>query len=178
MSKKILTKNILPNRPLFGGFSLLEMLVYIAILVLLLVIIINITISVVSFQRSINVQKSIENSAMVSFERMTREVRQADSIDTTSSVFGVSPGILVLNSEDGSGNPRTVEFSLSSGEVLMSENGVSLGSVSQMDTEVTSFILRHFSNSGISGIRIEMILESGTSTHYRSANFYSSVVLR
>lgn len=160
------------------GFSLLEMLVYIAILVLMLGIIMEITISVVRSHKAIKASKNVENSAMSSLERITREIRQADSVNTLSSIFDSSPGKLVLLGTDAFGNPRTVEFYLDSGSVLLKENGADLGSLSQPEAEVNSLIFHLFSNPLSSGVRVEIEVESGTSTHYKSENFYSSATLR
>ena len=160
------------------GFSILEMLIYISILVLLLGVIMSITVSVVRSQRSVKAAKSIENSAIMSMERIDREVRQTDNINGTSSILDSSPGKLVLESIDSSGNPRTIEFYLSSGTIYMKENDVVLGAISQTDAVVTSLAFHLLTNLNARGIKTEMTIESGTSTYYRSGNFYSSVTLR
>jgi len=167
---KILHKN--------KGFSLLEMLVYISILVLLLGVIMNITVSIVRSHRAIKASRSIENSAIISLERITREVRGTNTVNIASSIFDTSPGKLVLNSTDDGGNPRTVEFYLASGTLFLKENGVDVGPLSQSDAEVESLTFRLFSNVEFVGVRVEMTIESGTSTYYRSGSFYSSANIR
>ena len=163
------------------GFSLLEMLIYISILVLLLIVIMNIVISVVRSGRIINALRNVENSALISLERITRETRQADSMDTGGSILDSNPGRLVLESVEYSGiggTLCTVEFYLSSGTLMFSENGVEIGPLTQGDAKVSSLIFRRFSSLNSEGIRTEITLESGTSTYYRSNNFYSSATLR
>ena len=95
-----------------------------------------------------------------------------------SSIFDTNPGKLVLTSTDAGGNPRTVEFYVSSSTVFLKENGVVSGAVSQSDAKVTNLVFRLFSSASAKGVRIEMTVESGTSTHYRVGNFYSSATLR
>ncbi len=160
------------------GFSILEMLIYIAILVLLLAVIMNMVVSVVRSGRIINALRNVENSAVVSLERITRELRQAESINVSLSTLGSNPGRLVLEGTDEAGSPRTVEFYLSLGRLFLKENGVDVGALSQSDAQVSSLIFRRFAGPNAEGIRIEMTLESGTSTHYRSKKFYSSAILR
>ena len=65
------------RRSLTEGFTILEMLIYIAILVLMLVVIMNAVISIVHSGRIINALRNIETSAMMSTERLARELRQA-----------------------------------------------------------------------------------------------------
>src|SRR3989338_3004023 len=160
------------------GFSLVEMLIYISILVLLLAVIMNIVVSVVRSGRVIKALRNVENSATISLERLVREIRQAESVNVGSSILGSNPGRLVLEGTDIDGNPRTVEFSLSSWTLMFSENGVELGALSQSDARVSNLVFHRFSGPNSEGIRIETTIESGTSTHYRSGKFYSSAILR
>ncbi|MEK9171924.1 MAG: hypothetical protein AAB782_01670 [Patescibacteria group bacterium] len=160
------------------GFSLMEMLIYISILVLLLAVIMNIVVSVVRSGRVIKSLRNIENSATVSLERLVREVRQAESVNVSLSTLGSNPGRLVLEGTDTGGSPRTVEFSLSSGTLMFSENGVELGAITQTDARVSNLVFYRFSGPNSEGIRTEITIESGTSTHYRSEKFYSSAILR
>ena len=153
------------------------MLIYIAILVLMLAVIMNTIVAVTRSERVIKSLRQIEDSAVLALERIGREVRGAESVDTDESILGSHPGKLVLESLDESGNPRTVEFSLVSGRVRLAENGVDVGALTQADASVTSLIFHYFSG-GAAGIRTEMTIESGTSTHYRSEKFYSTSVIR
>ena len=160
------------------GFSLVEMIIYISILVFLLGIIMSITVSIITSQRKVNASRSIENSAMLALERVSRELRAAVSIDIVSSVFDTDPGILVLDSTDEDGNPRTIKFSLSSGAIYLEEDGVIIGPVTQADARVNDLIFRRFTSGVLEGARVELTLESGTSTSYRVNNFYSSSIIR
>ena len=162
------------------GFSLLEMIIYIAILVFMLIIIMNITVSMIYSHRKIKSSRNIESSANVSLERISRETRQADSIDDNLSIFNYSPGKLVLVGTDAVGNIKTVEFYLSSSTIFMKENGVDQGPISQSEARVTSLVFRSFSDPTFSarGVKVEINIESGTSTYYRSDSFYSSATLR
>jgi len=160
------------------GFSLVEMLVYISILVLMLGVVMGVTVSIVRSQRAVKASRDIESSVILSLERLSREIRLSDSVDINSSVFDSNPGRLVLESLDENENPRTVEFYILSGAIILRENGADVGALSQSDANVTSLIFRLFSDAEDVGIRTELEIESGTSTYYRSNNFYSSTVLR
>lgn len=160
------------------GFSLLEMLIYIAILIIMLTVIMNIIISIMSTGRIIKSLRNIENSALISLERITREVRQAESVNTSSSILNSALGKLVLDGSDADGNPRTAEFYLSSGVLMFSENGIEIGALSPTGAKITGLLFEHFSGLNSEGIRTTITTESGTSTHYRSEKFYSTAVLR
>src|SRR3989344_2406588 len=108
------------------GFSLVEMLIYIAILALMLSVIMNIIVSTVRSERVIKVLRNVEDSAILSLERIVRETRQAESVNLVSSDLGSNPGKLVLT--DALGSPRA-EFYLSSGRLFLKENGVDVGAL-------------------------------------------------
>ncbi|MBX4181333.1 prepilin-type N-terminal cleavage/methylation domain-containing protein [Candidatus Parcubacteria bacterium] len=159
------------------GFSLLEMLIYVAILALLLMVVMGVIVSISKSNRLIRSARSIDTSASLSMERMTREARLSDSI-APGSTLNVHPGDLILNSTDASNNPRTVEFYISNGRLMMKENSVDLGALTESATRVTSLIFRRFSGAHSEGVRIEMTLESGADTGYKTETFYSTAVLR
>ncbi|MDO8728803.1 MAG: prepilin-type N-terminal cleavage/methylation domain-containing protein [bacterium] len=160
------------------GFSLVEMLIYIAILVLMLAVIMNVVVSIIRSGRIVKSLKNVENSATVSIERLVRELRQAESINVSLSILNENPGRLLLEGIDDMGTPRTVEFYLFEDRILFKENGIDIGALTQMDAQVSNLTFYRFFGPNSEGIRTEMTIESGTSTHYRSEKFYSSALLR
>jgi prepilin-type N-terminal cleavage/methylation domain-containing protein len=160
------------------GFSLMEMLIYIAILVLIMVVVINILFNIISSQKKFKTAKNVENSAAYTLERINREIRDAQSIDTLGSVFGSNPGSLKLIGTDVNGNSKTVEFFVSSSTVHIKENGIDLGRLSQTEGRVTNLIFNRITNTHSDSVRTRLTVESGTSTNYRSENFYSTTILR
>src|SRR4051812_39663825 len=78
------------------GFSLIEMLIYIAILTIIFLMIVETIIGFSSSYRTLGAQRIIEHSAMESLERLTRDIRGATSVDVLNSTLGTSPGVLKL----------------------------------------------------------------------------------
>ncbi|MDO8594048.1 MAG: prepilin-type N-terminal cleavage/methylation domain-containing protein [bacterium] len=168
---------ILPNSSQ-RGFSLVEMLFYIAILSLALLVV---TQTLVVLMRSYGVLRGaqhIEEDVGGALDRMVREIRDANGVDDAGSVLGTHPGKLLLNTTTLAGAPRTVEFSLSAGQLLLKENGVVTGFLTSSSTSLSSLIFRKITSVRSKGVKIEMTMQSGTSTAARSENFYSTAVLR
>ncbi len=161
-----------------AGVSIIETLIYIAILVFILVVVVTLLFNLLSSQKNIKAAKSIENSASLSLERIIRETRLADSVDTSTSVFGSSNGKLVLNTTDTSGNARTVEFYLSGTSIHLKDNGADQGALTQNDVRVTSLKFTQINGDNSTAVRTEMTLQSGTTTSFRSDNFYTTDILR
>ncbi len=160
------------------GFSLVEMLFYVAILAFALVAVMQTLIVVTRSYGVLRSTQRVEQEASVSMERMVRELRDASGIDDAGSVFGTHPGKLLLNSTTASRTARTVEFSIDSGKLSLKENGVVTGLLSSTRTNISSLIFRKITTARSKGVKIEMTMQSGTSTAARAENFYATGVLR
>lgn len=160
------------------GFSLPEMIVYVAILTLLLVVIVSMLSNLTSSQRQLKASKNIENSAIFGFDRMVRETRDARSIDTVSSIFGINPGSLSLLTTDTLGNSKTLRFYLLGNSLRVSENGADQGPLTPADARVTSLIFRQITTANSSAVKIEMTVESGAGDFLKSEEFSTTAVLR
>lgn len=160
------------------GFSLLEMVIYIAILVFMLAIVIQVVFSITRSSRAVQSARNIETSATSALERMGRELRQAEAIDIAASTFNIHPGVLSLDGEDNVGVAYSREFYLLGGRLRLRENGVEVGSLTHASTTVTNLVFTRFYATSTEGVRIEMTLASGTTTAYRTETFYSSILLR
>lgn len=160
------------------GFSLIEMVVYIAILVGMLVIVIQVVFSITRSSQMVHSARNIETSAVSALERIGRELRQAQSVDTVASTLNSHPGVLALDGESDAGVAYSREFYLSGGRLRLRENGVEAGVLTHASTTVTNLVFTRFYATSTEGVRIQMTLESGTSTAYRTETFYSSILLR
>ncbi|MEI8130384.1 MAG: hypothetical protein WCG55_02670 [bacterium] len=119
------------------------------------------------------------DSAHVSMERMTREIRGATSIDLTTSVFGTDPGVLKLNTTDSLGVSKTVEFDMTGGALEMVDS--SYGTPTDLTGEsvaVTSLIFRKITPAHGSAVKVEMTLHSLRSPIDRSISLTDTVELR
>ncbi|PIQ66715.1 MAG: hypothetical protein COV07_00950 [Candidatus Vogelbacteria bacterium CG10_big_fil_rev_8_21_14_0_10_45_14] len=160
------------------GFSLPEMLVYVAILSLLLIVIVSLLSGIASSQKRFRASKNIENAAIFGFDRIIREVRGAKSIETLGSSFGVNPGVLIVNTTDQIGSPKTVKFNQSSSNLEIWENGVLQGPITPKDARVTNLVFRNIATGNSQAVRVEMTIESGEGDAYKSENFYSTAILK
>lgn len=156
------------------GFSLLEMLVYVTILAMLMVIVVTVLTSVTKSYASLKASKNLNHAAVVSLERMTREIRGANSLVTASSVLDASPGKIYLQGE----GTDSIEFYLDSGVLKMNMNGVYEGPLTSDETTVTDLVFTHSSTDESEAVRIDMTIESGTGDKMKTERFYSTVVLR
>ncbi|MES2213964.1 MAG: hypothetical protein V4465_01030 [Patescibacteria group bacterium] len=160
------------------GYSIIEMVLYVATLVFMLVVMMNVLRSIIVLERQLASSRAIENSAAFGIERLVREIRQAKSVNVGSSTLDVNPGRLVLNSTDSSGAAETVEFFVQNGVMRLKINGSDRGALTESKTTLSRLVFSRMATSTTEAIRTQITLESGTSTTYKTANFYSTTLLR
>lgn len=160
------------------GYSLLEIIIYIAILVAMVYVIISLVVSIVQAKDRLNSARALATSAATALDRMTREIRGAKDVNTGASTLGTSPGVLNLDSTASGGAPETVEFRVVAGVLRIKINGVDQGPLTASSTTVTGLTFRRNASSTAEAIKIEMTLQSGTTTSIKTKNFYGSALIR
>ncbi|MHB0978357.1 MAG: prepilin-type N-terminal cleavage/methylation domain-containing protein [Minisyncoccota bacterium] len=159
------------------GFSIMEMLIYLAILALMLWVIANILNSMIQTERVASSSKVVENAAIFGLERIVREVRDASAVES-SSVLDLNPGVLVLSGTDTNGGAKTIEFFINLGALHIKENGIDKGALTESKATVTDLVFSVLSNPNSKSVKTVMTVESGTSTTYKKETFYSTTILR
>lgn len=160
------------------GFTLIEMVVYIALLAVLTVLAINMTLSMTRAFADLRVSRDINSSATALFERITRDVRGAYDVDAAASVLGTNPGDLLLDTKDASGTNMTIEYFVSNGSVHIRENGVDQGAIMSASTQAVSFIVREAIGMNSKAVKVEVTLSATRGDITKQRNFYTTVVLR
>lgn len=167
------------NKKYKRGFTLIEVLIYLFLLVILLAAIVNSTLLLAKNYRNVKAVRTIENSAISSMDRMVREIRNANGINGAQTNYGVNAGSLMLDTTNSSGANITLRFYLAGGKVMLDRNGSVVGPLTSSDANVSSLIFRHIATSTSEAVKIEMTIESGTSTPaYIQRKFYDTAVVR
>lgn len=160
------------------GFTLVEMIIYVAILAIVSVIAINATLAMLRAFSDIRVSRDVNNTATVMLERIAREVRGATSVDTGQSILGVNPGVLILNTKDSGGNDTTIEFSITNNLMRVKEGGVDKGALNSGSVVVDNIVYYLVSGVNSDAVKIEMQLTGKRGSVQKTRKFYDTVVLR
>lgn len=161
------------------GFTLVEMIIYIAFFAMLSVLAINATIMVMKSFYTLRINQSISQSATTALERMSREIRNAYSIDTENSTFDTSPGRLTLLTKDDLGTLTTIEFYTTAGnQINMKVGGVEQGSLMTKTVTVTNIVFMSITTSNSKAVKIEMTLTDNRSGVSKTVKYYDTIVLR
>lgn len=156
------------------AFSLIEIVIYIAIFTVLSIVVINSFIIVLSSFSTIRTNHNLLNSGSIAMEKITREIRQADSIDIINSTSEV----LQLNSTDSSSNPIIVKFAKVGNAINMYRDDVLIGNLLTSKIIVDSISFIRTSNTKSEGEKINMVLKDTQSKGNRTESFYNTVILR
>lgn len=156
------------------GYTLIEMLVYIAIVSVALLALIQSMLRISTSYENVKAVRVIEQAAIATMDRMQLETRSAASINVASSTFNTNPGVLALNTT----NSR-VRFYVSNNRLYLEEGGVVTGPLTETNVTVSSFVVRQITATSSSAVKIEMTLQaSGYGTTTVSKNFYTTTILR
>ncbi len=160
------------------GYSLVEMIIYIAILVLVAGLVIEGLLPLARSYRQVVLALAIDGSASAALERMVREIRQASAV-SGSSVLNSSPGTLVLTSTDSSGNGTTITFDTSAGAVRIQEGGGAPYNLTGGGVSVSKLIFSTQANGTTSAlVGIDMVLSATFGSTTRASEFKTSATLR
>lgn len=160
------------------GFTLIEMIVYAVILGVIAVLAVSSMIQMTKAYVNLRVSRDMNASATAVLERMTREIRGAQSIDVAQSTFGANPGRLMLNTKDAGGADTTVEFYVENGLIKVKEGGIAKGPLMTSSTQANSFIVRQLSSANSQAIKVELVVAATRGDVSKTRNFYNTIVSR
>lgn len=168
--------NIQP--PVRRGFTLVEMIIYIAFFAILSLLATQATIVVMKSFYTLRLTQNINQSASTALERMSREVRNAYDIDETQSTLGSNPGHLTLKTKDSAGNNITMEFYVVNNQIGIKEGGVDKGTLMTKNATITNLIFRKIDTLNSQAVKIEMTFRDARGALQQEVKFYDTIILR
>lgn len=154
-----------------GGFTLLEVLVYIAVLLLAMGATITTFFTLRdSFERA-RTERELTDAAVQVLERVTREVRKADNLGVGTSL----PGTIILTQ-----GTSTAEFRSNGGRVEQRLNGGSYSPISPDTVTLSNLSFYHYTNDALESEAIRTILTLSVTSPYltMTKTFYATTVMR
>lgn len=159
------------------GFTLVEMMIYIVIFSLFSIFTINTLLTMTRTFTEARVNRDLITAGNTALERITREIKSADSLSGTGNTLNASYGALSLIVPDGA-STKTVTLVGSANAITLSENGGTATTLLTPTISVTSLIFRQITTTQGQAIRIEMTLRSTRGALVRTAPFYTTVIMR
>lgn len=156
------------------GFTLVEMLVYLAIFVVMATASIAFLISLHKLVGQYEVETALYRSGSNVMEQIILAARQADEVDMVGTVEDdPDNGVLVV--ENGA---STTAFTLNSGALELTMDGVNLGDMTVDAVTVDSFTVYHYAQAESEFVRIRLVLTATVRGTTKSATFYGGSIIR
>lgn len=151
------------------GFTLIEMIVYVAILALVSAVSVQLILSLNDMIAKYRAQQLVFRSASTALERVLYDVRDAQYVFASSYT---APGYLTL-----SGGSATMAYSTSSDALHVTQAGVDLGPLTEDGVVVEE--LRFYEYSDVTDmVRVKMTLSATVGKSTVTRTFYAGGVLR
>lgn len=83
-----------------SGFTLVELIIYVAISAIVLTTVLNFAWSIIDTKTYVNTSAEITQNGRLVLEQLTRDIREAESIKDSTSIFDTHPGTLTLQKGD------------------------------------------------------------------------------
>ncbi len=155
------------------GFTLIEILFYIALLIILMGVMITSMFSLFNAFEKNRTERALTHAATIVLERIVREARFANYIHEGLSSFGTSPGKLVLVE-----SAKQSDFYVSGGAIMYAENSIDIGPLTPSNVLVEDIVFTHLENSVTEAVHIELTLSVREKAASTTKKFYTSAVLR
>ncbi len=159
------------------GYTLVEAIIYVALLAIFFYVIVNTLLSFTRPYKELIMLRDMERSALESMEKMSREVRLATTIDTVNSTFSSSPGVLTLVATSN-GVSTTTRFYVDSNTLKLDINGVYFGPLTNSTTRVTSLVFHRLTNTNSDAVKIDLTIETTYGSTTKSKKYYSTIILK
>ncbi len=104
-----------------AGFTLIETIIYIAILGMIAIAFVLFSVSVSGSRNKTYVVQEVQANTRMALEMISQKIRSADGINFNSSTFGINPGRLSLSMTKSSLNPTIIDLSGADGALRIIE---------------------------------------------------------
>lgn len=155
------------------GFTLIEVLVYIAVLIIAVLVMVSLFLSLSTVLSRNQVERELSQTAQVTLEKMVRDIRAAATADTTVA------NQLTLQTIGGA---TTTQFALSGNSVVMNLNGTNLGTLTSNTVSVDDLVFTKYETLGAELetilVRVALTLSVSTKAASTTQTYYTSAVLR
>lgn len=165
------------------GFTLVELLIYIAIFAFLAVGFVSFSIALSNVKAKALVSSEVQSNGRVALGLITQRIKSANGVNLGTSAFGVDPGVLSLSMASSTLNPTIIDLDQNDGRVRIKEGLQPSVFVTSDSVKVTNFMFTNLSSlSSRENIRVEMNIEydnpSGDVEYQFSQNLRSAASLR
>jgi len=142
------------------GFTLVETLLYIAVIGGVSATFVNFSLSIASSGAKTYVTQEVHANGRLAVDLVSQRIRAATGVNTGSSTFDSDPGVLSLAMAEAAKNPTIISLSGDDGVLRIKEGSNDAVSVTSSQTKMTNLTFTNLTATGArSNIRMQMTIE-------------------
>ena len=143
-----------------NGFTLIEILIYVAILGAILATFVTYSMSITDMRSKNYVEQEVQANARVSMDIISKKIRSANGVNIGASTFNGDPGVLSLSMADASKNPTIINLDQDNGTLQIKEGSGSEVAIVSNEVQVTNLIFTNLTGSSTrENIGMELSIE-------------------
>jgi putative endonuclease len=149
-----------------AGFTLIETLIYIAIIGIVISSFVGFSVSVSDARGKTYVVQEVQANTREALSTVRSALREATDVHTASSVFGTDPGYLSLAMASSTLDPTNIGLDSDNGVLGIKRGTSATTSVTSSEVNITNLVFTNFTSSTTrENIRMELTVEyNNTST--------------
>jgi prepilin-type N-terminal cleavage/methylation domain-containing protein len=156
------TYHLQPNQ----GFTLIETLIYIAIIGIVISSFVGFSVSVSDSRGKTYVVQEVQANMREALNTVLVALRESNDVNTAASTFGTDPGFLSLSMASSTVNPTTIGLDSDNGVMGIKRGSSATTSVTSSEVNITNLVFTNLTSSTTrENIRMEIKVEyNNTST--------------
>ncbi len=155
------------------GFTLIELILYIALVTLMLSALIPFAWNVIEGGVKVSVEQEVYSQARYLSERIKKEIRDGSAINTCT--YTASSGTLSIANLTGSLNPTVFAWTgAATNQITISQGGGAATRIHSADTSVTAFTCTDYTGTNTDNVQITFTL--GTNYTGSASQEYSETI--
>ena len=156
------------------GFTLIEMLVYLAIFMIVATSSVTLLLSLDDFIDQYQVETALYRSGSSIMEQVVVELRQADQFDVANSLTeNSSTGVLAIVN-----GAATTRFTKSGDDIVLTKNGVNFGNLNSESVSVTGFTVYRYTSAAGTLVRVHLQLATSVDDTTKTVDLYGGAIIR
>ncbi|MCX6715743.1 MAG: hypothetical protein NT077_01845 [Candidatus Taylorbacteria bacterium] len=160
-----------------SGFTLVETLTYGVGLVIVLGGIVTFTVYLYDWYRTSTIPTRVDQVGIALINRVSNDIRGANSVNDSSSIFNNQNGVLSLTTTSGTISTTTV-YALQNGVMQYKLNSTATSSISSDDISISGFYVKKLTTPVSTVVRVEIDIDYVTKAGTNTSIYNGLAVLR
>jgi len=151
------------------GFTLIELIVYIAIISTVLLAFVTFALQLAKVRAKASVIGEVEYNARLIQERLNEAIRHAEGVNTGASTFGSDPGVLSLDMVDVAEDATIFNLTSDDGNFQVEAGGGEATPITTNGVSITNLIFTNYTSSedvGVVGVQFTVTANNVSSDQF------------